>query len=232
MVWYRSFRTRILVASLSMMVAIIVMISAVIITKTQSDIEKNVLDNNRQLVLTLKKTLDTYFLELKYSMEIIAWSEQVRSMDFKRIDPLLQKIVTINPSISQMYVMNQSGMQFYKTSYLETLGDRSDREYFQKAIQGETFISEVIVSRSTNKPISTLAVPIFNDGEIVGVLGASIEFDQINQIVESGSISKNEYAFIVFNMVEIILEGTIDCTSKEGEGVYFKLNFPKDVANC
>jgi methyl-accepting chemotaxis protein len=61
------------------------------------------------------------------------------------------------------------GMQLFKTS--GKLVDVSEREYFQKAILGVTYVSNMNVSKSNGSRICTIAVPIVgHDGKPVGIL--------------------------------------------------------------
>lgn len=51
------------------------------------------------------------------------------------------------------------------------------RDWFRKALAGETVISEVYVSAITKRRCMTLSVPIKKDGNIVGILGADVSVE-------------------------------------------------------
>ncbi|MNZ62473.1 hypothetical protein D3C78_805970 [compost metagenome] len=51
------------------------------------------------------------------------------------------------------------------------------RDWFRKALAGETVISDVYVSAITKRRCMTLSVPIKRDGSIVGVLGADVSVE-------------------------------------------------------
>lgn len=102
------------------------------------------------------------------------------------------RIVENSELISQIYVMDQTGMQVYKTS--GSLGDRKDREYFKKAIQGELNYSDVIISGSTNKPIVVLAMPLKKGN---GVIGASIDLSGLYGLLSGYEDGLGSYGFIV-----------------------------------
>ena len=90
-----------------------------------------------------------------------------------------------NAKIDLFGISDMQGNRF------DTLGIQTfigDREWFQSAIKGKNFLSEPLISRSTNKLQMNLAVPIKNDaGAIVGVLSAAVPgqlvSDDINDIV-------------------------------------------------
>lgn len=52
------------------------------------------------------------------------------------------------------------------------------REWFRRAIAGETVISEMYVSAITKRRCMTLAVPIVQGGAVIGVLGADLAVDR------------------------------------------------------
>lgn len=177
----------------------------IIFVKIKSDIRDNILTTNMDNALVLSKSLDLFFEELEEDMLLIAELEPVKRFNFEDTDALLQKVVLANSAISQMYLMDGQGMQFYKTSHLDTLGDRSDRMYFQKSIEGEVYVSDVVISRSTGQPITIISVPIYNDNsEKLGVLGATIDLTTIAGFIEASDKGEDGYSYIVDHKGHII----------------------------
>ena len=73
-----------------------------------------------------------------------------------------------------------------------------DREWFQAAAKGESFISEPLISRSSNKLQMILAVPIKNNsGAIIGVLSAGIPGQQGSKDVGDLVIGKTGYCYVI-----------------------------------
>ena len=73
-----------------------------------------------------------------------------------------------------------------------------DREWFQAAAKGESFISEPLISRSSNKLQMILAVPIKNNsGTIIGVLSAGIPGQQGSNDVGDLVIGKTGYCYVI-----------------------------------
>jgi len=197
MKWYKSFRVKIWIMMFIIITLILASAVLYMYPTTKTNVKENVLESNMDIAVVMRDVLRVYLDDLRSVARILASTEQVRSMDFDRINGLLPTVVKENSMISQMYVMDDRGNQFYKTSFLDTLGDRSDREYFQKAIKGEVFFSDVIVSRSTKKPITVLAVPIYDGKNIIGVLGASIELEALSETIGKRKIGETGYAYVV-----------------------------------
>lgn len=205
MKWYRSFRIKTLLIFFSMMILIVVAINIIIIGRVQDDIEQGVYAQNIDAAKILAESFDLFFSGLKDSMVTLSNVDEVRHFDIKKTDNLLKQIVNENPSIAQIYLMDKEGMQYYKSSHLDTLGSRADRDYFQMAILGRIYISDVVVSRSTGKAITVVAVPIYDAEEIIGVLGASIDLTKVDHFITTYNYEKAGYAFIVDKNGKIII---------------------------
>lgn len=170
-----------------------------------NSIEERYSQTNSNIAQNTKELVSDYFEGMMHLMKAASTSDEIVSMNVDKCNAILQYIVNDHQGIDQIYIMDTSGMQIYKTSFEETMGDRSDRIYFQKAIKGEVYISDMIISRSTNQPIVTIAVPIFKESKIIGVLGASVNLSEINNVVNRSKVLENGYTYIVDNYGRIII---------------------------
>lgn len=76
--------------------------------------------------------------------------------------------------------------------------DFSDRAYVQRALKGETVVSEITLSKLTGEYGVSIAAPIMNDRDnIIGVVYFRINTQFILDITENISISKNSYAYLL-----------------------------------
>ena len=79
--------------------------------------------------------------------------------------------------------------------------DYSDREYFQHAIQGESWISTPTISRVTGELSIMVAAPVWEDGIDGGTIAGVVYFvpDEtfLNKIVESIHVSDNGSAYML-----------------------------------
>lgn len=72
-----------------------------------------------------------------------------------------------------------------------------DRDYFQKAIAGKRAISEPLISRIDGSMIIVYAVPIKQDGVIVGVLAALRDGNNLSQITNNITFGESGKAFMI-----------------------------------
>ncbi len=79
--------------------------------------------------------------------------------------------------------------------------DASEREYFKRAMNGETFISEPSVSKTTGKTSIFISAPLWEKGipntRIVGVVLLIPQEDFLDSIVDKIRVSENSGAYII-----------------------------------
>lgn len=88
---------------------------------------------------------------------------------------------TINNSfLSRIYVIDETGLAYFNSG--NTI-DVSDREYFKRAMGGETTIAQPVKYILEDKYRIIMAVPIIYNGVAEGVLGASFELSDLDKVL-------------------------------------------------
>lgn len=86
--------------------------------------------------------------------------------------------------------------------------DFSDRNYFQKAMTGESCVSEPVVSKVTGKISIIIAAPMWKDGimgtEVTGVVYLVPDENFLNDIMVATNVSKNGSAYMVDSQGTVI----------------------------
>ncbi len=73
----------------------------------------------------------------------------------------------------------------------------ADRDYFKRAMQGESAVSGVIKSRITGHPVFVVAAPVTVDGTPAGVLLGPLDLQQFSrQFIEQVKIGPSGYTFV------------------------------------
>lgn len=152
---------------------------------------------NQQILDSIKITIQNELDQSELSLKILSLNQNFIKKEFEEIDFIAKNIVNDTELIDQIYYMNEIGEQIYKTSHIETLGDRSYRDYFKEAIKGKTYLSNGLVSNSTERAITVLAVPVYDKGNIIGVLGATLNLSSIYEYIGNIRLGKDGYAFLV-----------------------------------
>ena len=125
----------------------------------------------------------------------LAENVEVRGMEHKRIEPVLQEAVHDHTFIQFIYVTDMQGKKITENitqpEYRGQFGsfglheDFSDRDWFSGAIEsGEVYITDFYKSRITGALCITVSSPLFDgDGKAVGVIGADLKFEELARIL-------------------------------------------------
>ena len=119
-------------------------------------------------------------------LQVLAQNPAFKALDPVAAKPVLMNIQAANPELT--YVMDSpSGTPLVRGDNVALNYSVADRSFFKTAMTGKSAISEVIISRTTGKPIVVLALPITNDQRIAGVAQVSIELQNLATFVKDAS---------------------------------------------
>ncbi|QTQ13536.1 methyl-accepting chemotaxis protein [Treponema parvum] len=108
---------------------------------------------------------------------------------------MLKKEEAFNPLIKNFVFCDTNGNAY--VSVTETVSI-TDREWFQSAIKGKTFITEPMVSRADGSLSATFAVPIYdNNRKIVGVLATDLFAQKLSEEIADIVVGKTGYCYIL-----------------------------------
>jgi len=72
----------------------------------------------------------------------------------------------------------------------------ADRDYFKLAAEGKANVSDVLISKATNKPSIIVAAPIVRDGTVKGVIYGVLNETGLTDITNQIKIGKTSYTYI------------------------------------
>ncbi len=127
-------------------------------------------------------------------LEEIASRDALTGMSWQVQKISLQKDVE-RLQYEDMAVISLDGTANYVLS--DKTANLSDREYFQKALNGEANVSDVLISKTTNAASIIYAAPIKQNGAVVGVLMGRRNGTALNDITDELGIGEKGYAFVV-----------------------------------
>ncbi len=130
-------------------------------------------------------------------VERLAQNRLVRSMDHKKIEPVLAEAVHKHLFIQFIYVTDMAGKKITdnitQPQYRDEYGsfglheDFSERDWFQGAVdEGGVFITDFYKSRITGALCITVSSPIFDkSGTAVGIIGADLKFEELARMSQA-----------------------------------------------
>lgn len=110
-------------------------------------------------------------------------------------------------------VLSTSGLSLFDGN------NYSDREYFQQAIQGNTWISTPTISKITGELSIMVAAPLWQDGRSGGQIAGVVYFVPketfLNDIMANIQISQNSGAYMLDTQGNTIADTTLDTICKQ-----------------
>ena len=121
--------------------------------------------------------------------------------------------------IAQNYNMTRGNLlDLQGNSYFDG-NNYSDREYFQRAKEGESFVSTPTISKVTGELSILVAAPVYQDGDtnqdIVGVVYFVPQETFLNDIMDAVHVSENSEAFMLDKTGTTIADITMDTVASQ-----------------
>lgn len=152
----------------------------------------------RIVVSSLMAITDGHVRAIEDSLDLIATSEEARSGDWTRIRPLLDRAAKTNVDAGFAYVKPDGS--FWTLAGGHQSVNIGDRPYFKTAMAGTPVVAEMVMSRSTNRPVANVAVPVKNaNGKVSGLVVAAIYLDSLSKLVKREMGLNADDIFFSFN---------------------------------
>lgn len=159
--------------------------------------DKQINTNNEMISGLISKNLSS-FVNTAYSVtKDLSVNSEILSMDTSTQNKVLKEYQSRNPYFDLLYVQDNSGMQTGRSS--GELADRSGRWWYKQLQQTQQpFVSKSFYSATSNKPIASVFMPLYNDNKVIGSIGADLKLDYLQQLVEQYSSKEDgRYSFII-----------------------------------
>ncbi|MDT8902536.1 methyl-accepting chemotaxis protein [Anaeroselena agilis] len=117
----------------------------------------------------------------------------IRSGNKEAILPYLVNVAKERPFYDAVCYADVNGN--FITS-LDKKGSIAERPYFQRAVRGETNLSDPVISKTTGHLIAPMAVPVKVDGKVVGVVYGTIDLGILSKKVLAIKVGETGYALV------------------------------------
>jgi methyl-accepting chemotaxis protein len=156
-------------------------------------------DRLNRLGLVIQMLAQSFHLDSPHSLKHMAetWAREVRRRlgNWEAIERLLQDLVHRTSYIECLYFFDGERNQTALTVNRQLVGDRAvppavkngegfaDRPWYKAAVrEGHTVLTPLFNSLLSGRPIFTAASPIYEKGELAGVLGLDVHVDSWTKI--------------------------------------------------
>jgi len=128
---------------------------------------------NNQLSYVVKNKVASRIEAIKELLMETAAEKTFAGMDPVEHKNILSRLIVDNNDIEAVWSNDATG-NFVFSEPPAGLANARVREWWQKAMTAETFVSPVYISAITRRPCLTVSVPVLEKNKIVGVLGADV----------------------------------------------------------
>ncbi len=152
---------------------------------------------HEQLSMLAAEGADYMEMVIDYQLQLlegVARDQDLTQMDVDAAKTLLKDEVK-KLGYLDMAVVTLDGTADYVLE--DTTAELGDREYIKKALQGESNISDLLVSKVTGQAVLMYAVPIYNGDKLVGVLAARRDGNGLYEMIQNMGYGKNGEAYMI-----------------------------------
>jgi EAL domain-containing protein (putative c-di-GMP-specific phosphodiesterase class I)/GGDEF domain-containing protein len=178
--FFGSIRQRVLFLFVSIVLIITVTILATVGILSRS-LVKNLLEQNAtSITQSYARSIHTWRGERIREMTQIASMDILKRASWEEIEPVLQQYMEDTDDYYRIYFVAEKDGS-YNTTLQRSAGSIADRPYFPLVMQGETIVSEPLISRSMGEKIIVIATPIWNENEteVLRLLGLAVGLTEI-----------------------------------------------------
>ena len=197
-----------LLIPLTLLVALGLMASATVAYLiSKKALEKAVTDQIIQLSDTMASKMNTWMARNQTDLE--NWSRMnIVTKSLGSSDPeefrdaansRMKEYIESYKLFSGMRITNDQGM-VVASSHIKNIGnvDVSTREYFKKSMNGDVYVSNPLISKTSGKPILVMSAPVKFSGDIKGVIYAVLDLGAFTEkYIDPVKVGETGYVFLI-----------------------------------
>ncbi len=131
-----------------------------------------------------------------HSLQLVASTPEAKAGDWPGIKKYLSHLQDQLPGV-YFYVMPDGNYYSFSLDYTNL--NLSDRPYFPDLIAGKPVKGFPIYSRSSGKKSALMAAPVFEEGKVIGGLGASVFLDELHTRLNHQLALPQNYTWFVLD---------------------------------
>lgn len=194
--WSRKISNRMLLTYVGIGALPLIIVSVILISLTRNTVQSYIYERNME---TARRASNEIFLFVKEPLSILkttALSRDIVEMDPFAQGTLINKMKDEISIFRKIFVVSDSGKVTATTRFGEEKSFVGGAPFFLRARNGEEFLSDVYFSES-GYPLLTIAEPIRQYDQFVGVLAGEIDLKNIWNLVDSITIGNTGFAFLL-----------------------------------
>lgn len=192
----RKFSTRLILTYVLLGAIPLITISILLISVTKDTAQTYIYQRNLE---TARRASNEIYLFIESPLTILqttALTNDITQMERFSQSRLINKIKDEKSFFRKIFILDSSGIIIVTTSFGEEMLDLSREPFFQQAMHGKEYFSDVYFTPS-RFPVLLFAEPIKVYNQIIGVLAAEIDLKSIWDLVDNIRIGKTGFASLM-----------------------------------
>ncbi|GAB6181793.1 sensor domain-containing diguanylate cyclase [Desulfotomaculum defluvii] len=166
--------------------------------QSKNVLERSVFNTLEYLIDAEENAITNWSDNRKNFLVGLANNQRIKSMDYATAKRILENSLNMDKNFKTIVLVGTDGkikVEPFKSKVSHTyIGDRA---YIQQAMKGETYVSEVLLSRNTKEPVIFIATPVKQKDEIVGILFGVVKIEVITNLVQQTSLGELGETYLV-----------------------------------
>jgi hypothetical protein len=192
---FRSIQGKLLFAFLSLSLVPLILLGILAYTQSQAALQQRVTQELDRLASIEISILEQALLKFRQDINVVVGAARIKSMQFDQAKAAIDLYYKEWGIYETIFTLTPDGKSL-ATSDNKPLS-LADREYFQRAMKGESNISPPIVSKASGNVVIAIAAPIVVDNKIVGVAGSTVQVKYLGSLLAGALTGQTGDAYLV-----------------------------------
>jgi C4-dicarboxylate-specific signal transduction histidine kinase len=194
---YKKITLRNLLVNLFLFVLPFILLYFIVNHQISSHIKQQIYSHLSDLVEENSKTIQIFFQERSFDLRSLSHLDIAEIEQAKKFQAFFASLIQEKEWFDFIVVSDLQG-NITLSINLEVEANISNREYFQEAAKGNTYISDIFYSDILDKPVMIIAHPLRGENEqIMGVLAASLKLENFYSLLFDLTMSETSELFLI-----------------------------------
>lgn len=161
--------------------------------KAREIVSEGILTSMQTLAAAQSQSVGEWLMAHQAEISAVASNPSLADGNMEQILKIIQAARDNNKDYETITFIDSQG------NAVENTGNRAqvqDRVYFKEAMQGKTYITDPFISKTLQRPVIVIAVPVKNGNVVSGVLLGVVNMEAIERKVLSIKVGDTGYGYI------------------------------------
>ncbi len=193
---WRSLRVQLVLRYVLIVIALTVAIGVLAYMFGANMIEKRVMNDQKALVSLEANIVQSRLSDRLTELRIWSGIDSIQNMDIEHTQKFLEAAYKTYNASEGFFLTGPEGITIAEGSG-KTNVNLSQRDYIQKALKGEEYISDAVAAKTTGELVISYGEPIRRDGQVVGVIGAAYPLTSLETMMQEIQEGDTDEAYLI-----------------------------------